>query len=41
MLEPLDEPLYCHQASVRALATGRSTCLVSGDASGELCVWQM
>lgn len=40
-LEPLRAPIYGHQSSVRVLAAGSGGCLVSGDAVGEVCIWNM
>lgn len=39
-LVPIKHPLKCHQSAVRVLATGRNNVLVSGDASGIMCVWE-
>ncbi|GFR47781.1 hypothetical protein Agub_g9550, partial [Astrephomene gubernaculifera] len=39
-LTPVGPPLEGHAASVRVLATGRRGLLVSGDAEGDVCIWE-
>lgn len=38
---PPNSALYCHNYSVRALATGPTDTLVSGDQSGEVAFWRI
>lgn len=39
LLEPVAEPLYAHTAAVKVLAAGLGEVVLSGDASGEACLW--
>ncbi|EFJ41205.1 hypothetical protein VOLCADRAFT_98872 [Volvox carteri f. nagariensis] len=39
-LNPVGNPLEGHAASVRVLSAGRRALLVSGDAEGDVCIWE-
>lgn len=41
VLQPVGGPLAVHTGSVKALAAGSKECVVSGDATGEVAVWNV
>lgn len=41
LLSPIGQPLDSHTSSVRVLAAGRTGLLVSGDAEGDVCIWEV
>ncbi len=41
LLSPIGQPLDSHASSVRVLAAGRTGLLVSGDAEGDVCIWEV